>query len=799
MNVLAQMGNVCVKALSLHCQPIEVIKGGKYGEIAANLDKLAECKEQLANLSNVKCYFLKDMSQYDFLCDIIKTNGMATQQIACIIDFDDKLKFTDFAIEDITRMSQAMLGETRSIGKYTLVFLMAIRNNRTTNANINLCNLERLMKLATSNFVEQLAKNFDKVPATKVAELANIQNFAIDTWNIGNNVTFAEALDEILDENMVAFLRYAARFYEIEWCKARKCTNPKMALHLLSKLYLEKIRVLENPENKMAQIIALAQRTCFEVKTLAGFYKHFTPEFFNTRIRDIDYLNASMGNRYSGLLEKVSSTAVINLIERCLLNRKFAFLKLFEEMVDKINEMMLPNAMLLSEQAFECVNFNEINSKDFAELVKYSWRNDTIVEGMKLTPRELIELRKSSVNGVSLLYSVLEGKIDNKVLIVRQLANCNYRFGANEQTLRIAKKLSAMAPARRLERLGFACEMNVLIDILSLSDDYDSLIADAKTENELAFVYRNRETIDTSKSLAENLEDFFVTDEDCRKMFELLQLSNEFMEKYNTTIREFCLAGNASIVVAYHKGIDKERQENILRIAKAAMSGKMREFKFYELDKEIEYALSSEEKAEWMNNNSINAAISTWESYSFEDTMNIGTKPSRTCMKYDDGQYRECLLANFDSNKKVLFAKKGGQIVGRAIIRLTKSLNQNETAKSGVEFLDVESDTMESEDSSLRNEKLTIFIERPYFAFVSDEEQAKIKEMFCQMVKAKADKMGARFLASSSYGDVSGMSSVNMNVFISHTKNGYQYMDSFGGRNELRNEASYDSCSCYTK
>ena len=60
----------------------------------------------------------------------------------------------------------------------------------------------------------------------------------------------------------------------------------------------------------------------------------------------------------------------------------------------------------------------------------------------------------------------------------------------------------------------------------------------------------------------------------------------------------------------------------------------------------------------------------------------------------------------------------------------------------------------------------------------------------------KAKNMGARLLASSNYGDC-GLTSTRMNVFISHTKNGIQYMDSFGGENNASQEASYKSHNCY--
>ena len=56
----------------------------------------------------------------------------------------------------------------------------------------------------------------------------------------------------------------------------------------------------------------------------------------------------------------------------------------------------------------------------------------------------------------------------------------------------------------------------------------------------------------------------------------------------------------------------------------------------------------------------------------YYSTPASGEAPYSTCLSYVDGQYQECLLSSFDSNKKILLAKKNGKVIGRAVIRLTK-------------------------------------------------------------------------------------------------------------------------------
>ena len=42
----------------------------------------------------------------------------------------------------------------------------------------------------------------------------------------------------------------------------------------------------------------------------------------------------------------------------------------------------------------------------------------------------------------------------------------------------------------------------------------------------------------------------------------------------------------------------------------------------------------------------------------YYSTLRLGTLPYHTCLSYVDGQRRDCLLSGYDSNKKILLAKK---------------------------------------------------------------------------------------------------------------------------------------------
>ena len=63
--------------------------------------------------------------------------------------------------------------------------------------------------------------------------------------------------------------------------------------------------------------------------------------------------------------------------------------------------------------------------------------------------------------------------------------------------------------------------------------------------------------------------------------------------------------------------------------------------------------------------------------------MILGEYPEKTCLSYRDGGYNKCLLACFDSNKKVLYAKINNKIVARAMVRLTKGSYNKEKGNRG--------------------------------------------------------------------------------------------------------------------
>lgn len=166
-------------------------------------------------------------------------------------------------------------------------------------------------------------------------------------------------------------------------------------------------------------------------------------------------------------------------------------------------------------------------------------------------------------------------------------------------------------------------------------------------------------------------------------------------------------------------------------------------------------------------------------------------------MNYIDGMYRECLLAYFDGNKKIVYAKKNGSIVGRAVIRLTKTVNRVVDQDSVLKFTDV---TEEHEKQETTEEPMietpVLFLERCYSG-VQGNGRIELEAALIQFVAEKAEEMGCELIIASDYTkeslsvrDTSDFKSGRRFIFITKSKAGDQYLDSFGG---VYSNKKYDS------
>ena len=492
------------------------------------------------------------------------------------------------------------------------------------------------------------------------------------------------------------------------------------------------------------------------------------------------------------------------LIIYAISNNKNGFLRLIENNIDVF--LAIPYNSILFDKDFYTtyININELTSKHLNKLkteIRDSNYNLCILKKQVYTFEEIMTLYKARKSYIYLYNNLLDLKIDERLLRIRQFIKKDLLKGKfeNLQIQKLAERIKIKPLYKWLEKDFNEIKDIKIEDSIQMLINYEYIqkfIPEIKNRNELSYILRNIDIIsnyDNINSLKENIEDNDIYWEYLKNK---MNFSNEFVEKYKENIKEFLLNNGSELAYKYYENCNDEQKNSFKLIVKAELMGEFKTLKYHSNDlyKEIDYKLNDIQIKEWTENNSqiIEGKYDIREYDDFYHTMILGEKPQRTCLSYINGMYNRCLLACFDSNKKILYAKINGQIVARAMVRLTKgNFNNKMNIKSGLSFVDVENNAQ----TECTNECLTLFLERPYIAYITDEEDKKIKKMFIGILKEKAKKMGAILVLSCNYNDVAERDFVTTryHMYISKSKSSSQYLDSLDGQATVSDEGQYKS------
>lgn len=280
-------------------------------------------------------------------------------------------------------------------------------------------------------------------------------------------------------------------------------------------------------------------------------------------------------------------------------------------------------------------------------------------------------------------------------------------------------------------------------------------------------------------------------------IMDMLNLSEEFKKQYSNEILRFFVSEDFEYVYGYsnNRRVKESQINSLALITKAIIAGKYNELKFVKDDikKEAGAEISDEGFECWKETSKLESGeYKVCDESSFKRIMSMGEVPVRSCMNYRDGMYSYCLLSNFDTTKKILTIHKGGRYVGRAILRLTKMSDvDNVVIEDGLSFIDVDKFNEVSVDKDISegqthcNEKLILFLEKQYTT-LDTKDSLKVYNLMISLLKEKAEKIGATLVVSRSYKNLAESSKheftcENKYVYITASKNGYQYLDSFDG------------------
>lgn len=533
-----------------------------------------------------------------------------------------------------------------------------------------------------------------------------------------------------------------------------------------------------------ACLIVSANAVGFQGKLLCKCYQYMEehPEMLAEIFKNkYSFLNVCTGFRYSNIFVSVQNDHIFDLLVYAIEQNKKSFLRLLQENVDELNDFS-DYSLLWKSDFWKICNLNSLNKKDLLILKKETAISlDTLKDYGPFTFQEILFVGKQC-DKIQRIYVGLDPVlgIDEKLKRIRQLCHESMEWDriSWKNLPVISKMLSNEALVSYRDRhnniKGSVFEWLQLMLAEEKHPELTSMIKEAKDENDMKILIKNQDNKELlSRGLLGFKDQFIYLDPDSIWLVEKLQ-----KEELLDALKMFCLSGCAAIAHAYYDSVNEEKQrENLLLIVKAILYGKLDEIKYDNFSMEVGYTVPQKIKEIWKKSTSIyRKHLSVAEYTDFWHCMNIGILPGRTCMSYEDGMYNECLLSVFDANKKILYVKKDGVILGRAILRLTKTTDR---PTDSLRFEDVEHTEGSDED-------LVLFLEKSYQNGFSGEKKRAIQELLIRLASEKAKEMDVELLLASSYTEDSPAiyPKKERYVYVSRSKNGRQYLDSLGGNCE---------------
>ena len=472
--------------------------------------------------------------------------------------------------------------------------------------------------------------------------------------------------------------------------------------------------------------------------------------------------------------------------------------KHFLELVDQNSEVFLSlgRYSLLFEPGFcEHCNINSLTLKNLkaSDSVNRSDSFFTLLEeGQQYTFEEMYQLWHQKEVYVRLYTMLTPLSIDQRLLTLRQLIKRDLvsQYTGDAELEQLGKCLLER-PFSEWYRgsFGHICGLtrSTAMRLLQHYERLQAFIPDFTTESDAVFALNNMTALLERTDWKQVRKDILTTDADWRVLKEKLAFSDDFVEQNRETVTEFLLQGGAAMVRALYGELDRQELavEALRRIVQAELMGQFYKLKYFagDLQREIRYPVSEMQESLWKKNLSLaRGAFGAEEVDDFYHTLRLGELPHSTCLSYRTGSQRECLLAAFDSNKKIVLVKKDEAVVARACLRLTKGAFQKPPAVD-FSFADLSQENTEV-GKSAAGEKAVLFLESIYTFGLNDVEKEEVMKLAVTLTTQKAAELGVVAVLARRYLGCYERDEYVLApfyVYISKSKNGWQYLDSLGG------------------
>lgn len=472
--------------------------------------------------------------------------------------------------------------------------------------------------------------------------------------------------------------------------------------------------------------------------------------------------------------------------------------KHFLDLVSENNELFLSlgrYALLFEDKFCEHCNLNSLSAKNLQAcdtVERGSSYFDLLEYGRQYTFEEMWLLWRQDEIYVRLYSMLTPLPVDRRLLTLRQLLKYGLvsRHIGDQELEQLAHCLLEK-PFSEWHQGTFGhihgLTRRTAMRLLQKYDQVQVFIPELQSEADAIFVLNNEAAVAGQKDWGQVRSAVLMVDQDWLDLKQRLSFTDEFVEQNRESVTNFLLRGGSAMVRAlysYLQGNDKAT-ESLRRIVQAELMGQFYALKYFagDLQREIRYPISETQETAWKRNFILKRGLfSAEETDDFYFTMRLGELPHSTCLSCWTGSQRDCLLANFDSNKKMILIRKGEDIVARACIRLTKGGFQR-PADFNFSFADLAQAQPEDKKQAAA-EMLILFLERIYTSGLNDEEAETAMKLAVSLVTQKAAAIGAVAVLARRYQDCYDRDQYvgsQFYVYISKSKNGQQYLDSMGG------------------
>lgn len=536
----------------------------------------------------------------------------------------------------------------------------------------------------------------------------------------------------------------------------------------------------------------------------------YVPEAFASKV---NYVNYICGNKLKDFDLEYLCYGQSEMLIYAILNNKKGFLKLIKENFNAFYNITADSVFFDEYVYRNILNLNALNLKNLQELVKMKLKdfNSENFENRNYTFDEFKALYNEDEQYGKVYHLLKIHRVDDRLVVLRELCKRHLLPPdlSEEKYELIAEKLSEKPLSRWYKENYSDISGLALGDVVYILADFyliERFRAEIKSRKDVFCIIRNRQYATISKSFKDMVNKILKNDTAWLELKEAMYLSEEFVKDNKKTIAEFVFNGNASIANEYYPCLKEKYKTAFFTVVKADMLGKLKELKYFsgDLAKEIDYPVTESQELIWSENmDSGSMNISVKECDGFEETMMMGVKPTHTCMDYSNGQYRECLISNFDSNKKILYAYINGTCVARAILRLTKgSYKEGESrfADGELKFAEIkENGNLETSSGNSKDEHITVFLEKMYSAGINTATIYEVQTLFVDHAMKKAEMLDAECVISTNYcKGVEEMPYTSYRMYISRSKAGNQYLDSLGGSASVSSERQMKNTTVFT-